>query len=133
MRLLFTGGDMVWNKLFIFVMMFSLPIMGACENSTVEKVEVYEMAGFSENRQGTLRTFRESESVHGFVNAFTKANKEPGIVDVIDPHYQVEFDGESYFLWIDEDHGTIMDTNDTHTIYTLSKKSAKKIYELLNT
>ena len=131
-RLLITGGDMVWHKLFIVVMMFSLLIIGACANSTVEKVEVYEMASFSEAKSGTSRTFTEFKSVDAFVKAFARANKEPGIVDMIDPGYQVEFDGKSYFLWINEDHGTIMDTIDTHTIYTLSKKSVEKIYELLN-
>jgi len=49
-----------------------------------------------------------------------------------DPEYKVELGDESYFLWVSEEYGTIMNLNDTNTIYTLSKSSAKTIKELLN-
>lgn len=49
-----------------------------------------------------------------------------------DPQYQFSIGEESYFLWITEDSGTIMNSKDTHTIYTLSSNSVQKIYEFVN-
>ena len=97
-----------------------------------DKVDVYEMESFSDIKQDSLISFTDPKIVSDFVKTFKNAKKEPGIVDMADPKYKIEFGQESYFLWISEDHGTIMNVEDTHTIYTLSKSSAKMIYELLN-
>ena len=50
---------------------------------------------------------------------------------MIDPLYQVKVDGKTYFLWIDQDYGIIMDSEDTHTIYSLSNESTLKILEFV--
>jgi hypothetical protein len=90
------------------------------------------MESFSVIKKDSLISFTDSKVVSKIAKAFNTANKEPGIVDMADPDYKVEFGEESYFLWISEEHGTIMNLKDTHTIYTLSKSSAKTINELLN-
>lgn len=46
--------------------------------------------------------------------------------------YQFSIGEESYFLWITEESATIMNTKDTHTIYTLSSSSIKEVYEFVN-
>jgi len=89
------------------------------------------MESFSKVKEGSLRTFTDLKDVNIFEAAFNNAKKEPGIVDMADPEYKVELGSEAYLLWISEEHGTIMNLNDTHTIYTLSKNSAKAVYELL--
>ena len=115
---------------FVFIVLLSV---GACSNTGPEQVNVYEMASFSENKQNTLvSSFTDSETVLVFVEAIKNAVKEPGIVDIIDPRYQVKIDGKTYFLWIDKDYGIIMDSEDTHTIYSLSNESALKILDLLS-
>lgn len=106
--------------------------VGACSSTAVEEVDVYEMAGSSESKQKTLVTFTDPEIVDMFAMAIKSAVKVPGIVNMSDPGHQVNIDGKTYFLWIDKDSGTIMDSKDTHTIYSLSKESVKKIYDLLN-
>lgn len=118
------------REFFVFMLLFCL--LGACSSTTVEEVDVYEMVGSSASKQKTLETFTDPEFVDIFVMAIKSAVKEPGIVDMIDPEYQVKVEGKTYFLWIDKDSGTIMDSKDTHTIYSLSKESAKKIYDMLN-
>ena len=115
----------------VFVLMILLAA-GACSNDTIENVDVYEMAGSSESKQKTLITFTDSEIVDIFVMAIKSAVKEPGIVNMSNPGHQVNVDGKTYFLWIDKDSGTILDSNDTNTIYSLSQESAKTIYDLLN-
>jgi len=37
-----------------------------------------------------------------------------------------------YFLWISENYGTIMNIEDTHTIYTLPETSASEVYKAIN-
>lgn len=45
------------------------------------------------------------------------------------PQYQFNRDEDFYDLWITADSGTIMNTKDTSTIYTLSSESVKEVYE----
>lgn len=97
----------------------------------IKQVRVYEMSSFSEMKEDSLTTYTDSDIVRKFINGFKNAKKEPGIVDMADPEYKVELGDEVYFLWTSEDHGTIMNLNDTNTIYTLSKRSAKLIHEVL--
>lgn len=109
--------------------------MNGCTDGTSmdnEKVSVYEMKSFAEIRKNSLITFTDTKVETAFEEAFHSAERVPGIVDMADPDYRVEFGDEAYFLWISDEHGTIMNTNDTHTIYTLSKSSAKMLYQLLN-
>lgn len=119
------------SLLFIFVV-FNLLFVSGCSSENIEKIDVYEMESFSIIKKDSLVSYTDSKVVSNFVNAFKNANKEQGIVDMADPEYKVEIGEESYYLWISEEQGTIMNVNDTHTIYTLSKSSAKTINELLN-
>lgn len=120
-----------WSLLFILVV-FTLSFVGGCSSENVEKVDVYEMESFSVIKKDSLTSYTDSEVVSHLVKAFKKAKKEPGVVDMVDPHYKVEFGEESYYLWIHKEQGTIMNLDDTNFIYTLSQSSAKTIYELLN-
>ena len=117
------------RKVFVLIILLAV---GACSNPAIEKVDVYEMAASSESKQKTLVTFTNSETINVFVEAFSNAVKEPGIVDMIDPGYQVKVDGKTHFLWIDKEYGIIMDSKDTHTIYSLSNESTIKIHDLLS-
>ncbi|MCL6572919.1 MAG: hypothetical protein K6T88_14745 [Bacillus sp. (in: Bacteria)] len=118
------------SLLFIFVV-FTLLFVSGCSSKNIEKIDVYEMESFSIIKEDSLASYTDSKVVSNFVNAFKNANKEQGIVDMDDPEYKVEIGEESYYLWISEEQGTIMNVNDTHTIYTLSKSFAKTINELL--
>ncbi|MDW0118639.1 hypothetical protein QTL97_17070 [Sporosarcina thermotolerans] len=111
---------------------FTLFFVSGCSSKNNQKVVVYEMESFSDIKKDSLTSFTDPEVVNDFVKAFNNAVKMIGIVNMADPEYKVEIGEESYFLWINEERGTIMNLNDTHTIYTLSKSSAKKINELLN-
>lgn len=117
--------------LFVFTVFLSLLTVG-CSSKNIAKVNVYKMESFSKVEEGSLTKFTGSKSIKNFIKAFDNAKKEPGIVNMVDPDYKVEVGSKSYFLWISEEHGTIMNINDTHTIFTLSKHSAKTINELLN-
>lgn len=66
------------------------------------------------------------------------AVREPGIVDMMEPYYglRIEYeDGytEDFHLWITDDQstGTIMDSRDTHYIYTFSEDVSEQFLSLL--
>lgn len=85
----------------------------------------------SETRMESLN-LKEANEIAIFNKAVNEAIKEPGIVNMANPHYQFTIDGESYFLWIDATSGTIMNKKDTNTIYSLSITSVQEINEFLN-
>ncbi|MGD6843395.1 hypothetical protein ACQCVH_12850 [Bacillus infantis] len=98
----------------------------------VKTVEVYKMTSFSSVKEDSKITFSSQRSVKAFRSAFKKARKQSGAVDMVDPDYKVILGEESYFLWLDKNHGTIMNLEDTNTIYTLSWWSAGKVGRLLD-
>lgn len=118
--------------IFISFVVFSIFFATGCSSDDIKKIDVYEMESFSAIKEDSLTSYTNSEEVSLVVKAFNNAKKEPGIVDIADPEYQVQIGEESYYLWIREEQGTIMNVNDTHTIYSLSKNSAAKVYDLLN-
>lgn len=89
------------------------------------------MESFQETKQDSIKVITDTTDISVFDSAFKRAVKNPGIADMADPHYKVELGKETYFLWITEDSGTIANINDSHTTYTLSKKSAREIYQLM--
>ncbi|MBO0587867.1 hypothetical protein [Sporosarcina sp. E16_8] len=67
-----------------------------------------------------------------FNTAVRDSTKQPGIVNMANPQYQFSLGEDSYFLWSTVDNGTIMNTKDTHTIYSLSSSSIKEVNEFVN-
>ncbi|OIJ21672.1 hypothetical protein BKP45_02820 [Anaerobacillus alkalidiazotrophicus] len=72
------------------------------------------------------------EETDVFIKAIANSKKKPGIVNMTNPQYQFSIGKDSYFLWITNDSGTIINTKDTHTIYSLPISSVKEIYEFVN-
>ncbi|MED4456341.1 hypothetical protein [Metabacillus fastidiosus] len=122
------------NKLFnisLFFIMFILLI--ACSNENIEKVNFYKTESFSESEaeKSSLIEITDTKTINNLRKAFNSAKKQPGIVDMVSPEYKVNIGEKSYLLWISEKSGTIMDVEDTHTIYSLSNESIKSINELI--
>ena len=97
--------------------------------NTLEEVIIYHM------KNGSKKViFKEKEAIRTIEEAIKSAEKQPGIVDMADPHFKMELGEDTYFLWLtrsDGTIGTIMNAEDTHTIYSLSKKSTTQLKELL--
>lgn len=96
------------------------------QESALEEVIIYTMKNDSKKV-----TFKEKEAIRTIEEAIKGAEKQPGIVNMADPHFKMELGEETYFLWLNETSGTIMNANDTHTIYSLSKKSIIQLNEML--
>jgi hypothetical protein len=97
----------------------------------LDKVKVYKMKSFSEVYEKSLIVITDLQEIKNIKEAINDAEKEPGIVDMEDPEYKIEIGKVTYFLWISEESGTIMDTKDTHTIYSLSEQSNKQVNEII--
>jgi hypothetical protein len=117
--------------LFLVSILLSAGLNG-CQQNNVKKhisskrITIYQLRNASEPI-----IIGDSEEMRTINEAINGAKKEPGIVNMANPEFKIEFEKETYFLWISEDSGTIMNTKDTHAIYTLPKSSIKRVNELI--
>lgn len=114
------------------VLFLCLLTMGCSFTEKNKKVNVYKTESFSESKENSIITFTDSKVVGNFMRAFKNAKKQPGIVNMAAPDYKVKLGSASYFLWISEEQGTMINVDDTNTIFTISKNETKIIYELLH-
>jgi hypothetical protein len=121
-------GKHIYSILIFAAMLF---IVNGCSTDNINEVYVYEMEGFAETKKHSMQVITDSDEISIFTKAFKNVNKTSGIVNMADPNYKVEIGKETYFLWVDELSGTIMNAKDTHTTYTLSKENAKEINQVL--
>lgn len=97
----------------------------------IDQVVINEMESFSVVKVDSERTLTNQEDIKTIQDAFLNANKEPGVADMSDPQYKFRLGANSYYLWIHESSGTIMNRKDTHVIYSLSEEAAQGVYKLL--
>lgn len=79
----------------------------------------------------TTITFAKEEDVSIFKHAVTTAERLSGIVNVVDPPYSFTSGSETYSLWLSEHSGSIMNMNDTHTLYILSEDAIEHLLTLI--
>lgn len=106
-----------------------MTVLVACSENNVK---LNELVSFSKVKTETEKTYTDELEVEIFRNAIEHAIKLDGIVDVVDPMYKFKLDGKEYFLWLHDAGGSIMETNDTHTIYKLLEEDAKQLKEVVN-
>ncbi|GKV70071.1 hypothetical protein NCCP2716_25690 [Sporosarcina sp. NCCP-2716] len=119
--------------LFISVFLFAfMPSLGGCSKgiTEVKEVRIYEMESFSEVKQDSLVIYTEPMATKQFEKAFRSAKKKRGKVDITDPEYKVELGEKTYFLWLSQESGTIMDVEDTNTIYSLIDSSVENLNDI---
>lgn len=127
------------KKLLIFGVVFILLIV-SCNHllgERIAKVSVSQSKGFYEVNTTFFVTYEDKASINIVAKAITDAKREPGIVNMVTPEYDVEViyaNGEKvyYYLWLDKNVSTVMHMNDTHTIYSLEGKQNVQLVELLS-
>lgn len=112
-------------------MMALLLILTACTSSEVEKVEIYHIGSFATLSGELVNILTKSHEVNQLQKIIDEAEEQSGIVDMAAPHYRVELDSRTYYLWIDGEYGTIINSKDTHTIYTLTENQVKILNRIL--
>ncbi len=106
-------------------------LLVCCSNEKIEAITVFKMDNFTEIVEDSSVIITATNEIEIIQKAFIQAVKQPGVVDMADPQYKLEWNEESYFLWINESSGTIMNTTETHTNYSLSERSAHEVYQLI--
>ncbi|WP_394191812.1 hypothetical protein [Paenisporosarcina quisquiliarum] len=82
--------------------------------------------------------FEKDEVIETFMNIISGAIKESGIVNMANPDLYMDVvyengNKQSFYLWIGEkgQKSTLMKTDDTHTIYTVSGEMNDMVIELV--
>jgi hypothetical protein len=126
-----------WICLFIILLFVAVGCSNKSETKSKETAldvqtvgEIVEVQLLNQLENESAVAFADSTDVRIFNEAVKTAVKEPGIANMSDPMYKVTVGEESYFLWLINGHGTIMNTKDTHTIYSLLDQPTKTIDQL---
>ena len=82
--------------------------------------------------------FEKEELIETFKSIISGANKESGIVNMANPELYMDVvykneNKQSFYLWIGDkgQKSTLMKTDDTHTIYTVSEEMTDMVIELV--
>ncbi|KGA98170.1 hypothetical protein AJ85_06405 [Alkalihalobacillus alcalophilus ATCC 27647 = CGMCC 1.3604] len=104
----------------------------------IVKVSLSTSNGFGHVNSDFLVEFNDVETIELFAKIFSNAVKEPGIVNMSEPEFDVEVlytngDKQGYHLWVGEPGqlSSLINITDTHTIYTISEEMSQKLMEFI--
>lgn len=122
------------KKIFpLFIVVYFILVGCTLESKNEIKEKATEsLSETNSNKKMKYLELKGKEEIEIFERAVSNSKKEPGIVNMANPEYQFRIDEDTYFLWITEESGTIMNTKDTHTIYTLSSSTVKEVFKFIN-
>lgn len=119
------------GHLFYLITVFMFFMINGCSSNEIERIQVYQMKSFIEFKDAPIMSYTDTKDVQQIVDAFRSGKQEAGIVNMADPDYKVVIGKESYYLWISDEHGSIMNIKDTHTIFSLPENSVVNLKKLL--
>jgi len=106
--------------------------------ANITKAGVSKSTGFGKVNPDFFAVFEDRPALRLFERALSEAKKQPGVVDVMKPDYDVQIlysNGREkrLHLWLHPERpaGSLMDVTNTSTIYTLPEDIAGRIQELL--
>ena len=113
-------------------------LLGCQLKEKVSNESEWIIVSISKTKGVDVITFHDPETINALQSIFDNAVKEPGIVNVTDPEFFLEFvdnkENQHFLhLWIGEEgqRSSLMNTEDTHTIYTVSEKETDQLIELV--
>lgn len=112
--------------LLLFALICLFFLFGCQQAKNIEKMTIYSMENNS-----VIIVIEDQETIKKVQEAIAIAKQEPGIVNMVDPEYRIELGEKTYYLWVSENSGTIMDVEETHTIFTLSENAVELLNEVL--
>ena len=110
-------------------------------NVLLSKINISNSKGFGTVNTDFFAVYEDEPTLETLQNAFTNAVMVAGMVDMMEPEYDLEFintDGtkQAYHLWIGERErdtkSTIMKVEDTHFIYTISEEATNLLLDMVN-
>lgn len=116
------------------------PVLQSEDNNNLKsETEITEIS-ISKSKGVSPTVFEEDEVLETFRSIISSAVKEEGIVSMVNPpgaYLDVIYANEkkqSFHLWIGEkgQKSTLMKTEDTHTIFTVSEEMTDKLIDLVD-
>ncbi|WP_445480630.1 hypothetical protein ACULLL_10975 [Lysinibacillus irui] len=102
------------------------------------KVSLSIGAEFGQVNTDFMVIYEDEKSLHLFQQAISTAVKNEGVVDMALPEYDIQLldtagNKYGYHLWLGENgqSSVLMNTKDTHTIYTVSKDYTEALIALV--
>ncbi|BAC12280.1 hypothetical protein [Oceanobacillus iheyensis HTE831] len=132
------------KKSYVFMSLLFIMLLTGCSffgngliKGEVQTIRIAESNGFaSEISNDFFNEIKDEEEIKQFKHAINSAVKQPGVVDMIDPVYDVELiindeASQELYLWLYESSGSVMTVEDTNTVYSISEKEAEKLYNIV--
>nr|WP_251046426.1 hypothetical protein [Oceanobacillus sp. ISL-73] len=123
--------------LFIIILISCSFLENGLIKGDVQSIQIAKSKGFGSYASNDfLNEIRDKEKVKLFKDAINSAVKQSGVVDMIDPIYDVKLisdddQTQELYLWLYETSGSVMTVEDTHTVYSISEKNAEKLYDIV--
>lgn len=119
----------------LFILLF-----GCQQKETVSNESEWISISISKTKGVDAITFDDQETINALQSIFASAIKVAGIADMTDPEFYLKIvdnkeNQQHFHLWIGEkgQKSTLMSTEDTHTIYTISEELTEQLIELVET
>ena len=108
------------------------------DNEKLKLVGEISKVSISKSKGNDTTVFNDDKSIETFNTIFTSAVKEWGIVNMSNPEFYIDVvysneNKQSFNLWVGKkgEKSTLMRTDDTHTIYTVSEEMTDKLIDLI--
>lgn len=133
-------------RFIVSILLIPLILIG-CQSTVDDETpndEISKVSLSNSNTIGQINTdfftvYEDEEVLETFQNIFTSAVKQEGIVDIAEPEFDLEViykegNKQEYHLWLGEkdEQSTLMQVEDTHTIYTISEEATNQLIGLVN-
>lgn len=133
-------------RFIVSILLIPLVLIG-CQSTVDDETpndEISKVSLSNSNTIGQINTdfftvHEDEEVLETFQNIFTSAVKQEGIVDIAEPEFDLEViykegNKQEYHLWLGEkdEQSTLMQVEDTHTIYTISEEATNQLIDLVN-
>ena len=137
------------KKFFLYIVSLTLilVVLVGCQSSIDDEIssdEISKVSISNSNNIGNINTdffmvYEDEEVLEVFQNLFRSAVKQEGIVDMSEPQFDLEVvykegNKKDYHLWLGEkdQKSTLMNIEDTNTIYSISEEATNQLIDLIN-
>jgi hypothetical protein len=132
-----------FNSILLFVVFINLVSCQdggtlTLDSKEVVKVEVSKSEGFDKVNPNFFTLYDDQETLQIFIDAIDHAEQVEGIVDMAEPELDINISfkdssTKGYHIWLSgtKDNATLMEVDNTHTIYTVTPESTQQLRALL--